>query len=595
MSPEKRGGKIPAGRRAAAGEIARLAEEAPRLARSDPKALEGRLAELALRDQLELALRTPAPDRLDLLLHAPSPMKLARMLPDFEAYLTVREVGPHDALPLLSLASASQITHLLDLEGWRGDRFDADRAGAWAALLLEAGEPTLVRFLRSADDEMLTLLLARWACVEPIPIEDTPSIHGTGETEAGTDRGFVTPDGHHRFRPTISEHAPAIRRIAEVFFRLDPERYWRLIWATQSEVAAELEEEALRWRQRRLEEHGFPDREEALSIYAPPARRQEPAPAPPRAVEEGAVAPRTALRLLADRGPLAEALGAFAGAEREEMLFQLASVANHVLVADGADAGDPETHRASIAKAGAYVGIALAARGASTPEGAADALRRATVKELFREGYARAAELQRRALSLVRHGWASGHPRALELLDVPIRPRVLGLLGARPAYFDPSPATGGRDYREFRSQEEIEETRIALEMAETLGTVFVEALRLDVESALRHDAGRRPEPPRFSALLLTALAWHAERGELRGSPLPRDAAAAFLAGGATRDALEAFVGRVSESAGLDPRRTAALLAFGRACLDRLGEECGSLAPGRLPDPRFVSCLILEGD
>ena len=222
-------------------------------------------------------------------------------------------------------------------------------------------------------------------------------------------------------------------------------------------------------------------------------------------------------------------------------------------------------------------------------------LRRVPLKELFREGYARTADLQRRAFALVREGWASRHPRALELLDAPIRPRVLGLLERRPRYFDPTPAARGLDYREFRSEEEVQETGIALEIAETLGAVFVEALRLDVEAVLRHDAGRRPEPPGFSALLLTALAWHAVRGELRGSPLPRDVAAALLGGAATREALETFVARVGAAAGLDRRRTAALRVFGLACLDRLTEECGSLAPGRRPDPRFVSCLVLEGD
>ena len=110
-----------------------------------------------VREQAELALRLPPRERLTLLLHAPRPMRLVRSLPDADLYLTVREIGPADAMPLMKLASASQILHLLDLESWRRDRFDGDRSGAWVALLLEADESALRRFLRTADDEHLAL------------------------------------------------------------------------------------------------------------------------------------------------------------------------------------------------------------------------------------------------------------------------------------------------------------------------------------------------------------------------------------------------------------------------------------------------------
>ena len=127
---------------APADRIADLAAQLAQLARRSPEALKRQIATLTIRQQAELALRLPAAERLQLMLHAPKPMRLVRTLPDADLYLTVREVGPGDALPMLALASASQITHLLDLESWRRDRFDPERAGAWVALLCEAGEPT---------------------------------------------------------------------------------------------------------------------------------------------------------------------------------------------------------------------------------------------------------------------------------------------------------------------------------------------------------------------------------------------------------------------------------------------------------------------
>ena len=110
-----------------------LAAELDELARNAPTRLAERVAEMTVQQQAELALRLKPRQRVELLLHAPKPMRLVRALPDFDWYVTVREIGPADSLALIRLAAPEQILHLFDLEAWRHDRFDADRAGAWLA------------------------------------------------------------------------------------------------------------------------------------------------------------------------------------------------------------------------------------------------------------------------------------------------------------------------------------------------------------------------------------------------------------------------------------------------------------------------------
>ena len=332
-------------------ETSALVEELAELARNAPARIGERLAALGVRRQAELALRLPAPQRLQLLLHAPRPMRLVRSLPESELYLTAREVGPSDALPLLGLASAPQLQHLLDLESWRGDRFDAKRSGAWVALLLEAGEPTVRRYLRSADDEQLVLLFQRWARVEPIVPEDEHGEHGHGFTETGDEQGLVSPDGNYRLAPAIKEHGPAMQRIAQIFFLDQPERYRQSLWSALHELPAEIEEQALRWRQSRLEERGFPPWEEALAAYAPPEGVRDH-PRPPVPLDpDGLAAPLNPLSLPSVRGRVAAAIERLDDAARDRILYELYGLGNRLLVADGGDTGEPAAHRAALASA----------------------------------------------------------------------------------------------------------------------------------------------------------------------------------------------------------------------------------------------------
>jgi len=576
--------------RSSSDELAELVE----LARKAPGRIAERLASTSLRGQAALALSLGAEDRLEFLLHAPQPLRLVRSLPDAELYMTVREVGPTDALPLIALASAEQLHHVIDLEGWRGDRFDGERAGAWVALMLEAGEPALRRFLRNADEELIALLAQRWFKVRQIePEGHGHELHVLGQTETGDDGGLVAPDGAHTMSPTIPEHAPAIRRIAQMLYVEQPELFRRALWTAVVELPSELEEQALHWRQSRLEEHGYPPWDEAIGVYSPPDRH----PAPPPTFESESAAPRAVLRLLPAGDRLAGAIARLPDGSQGRVLHEILSVANRLLVADAADTGDPATHRESLRNAAGYVTIGLAARGSDADEDARSRLETTSVIQLFRAGYARAVELQDEARDLTRNGWAAAHPRALELLEPRARALLHGLLEPRPLYLEPDGTA-----RPFRTLAEIEECRVSLRSAALIGRLMVDRLGLDVGRVVDDCTAAGTDPPRFSAFLSTLLAWHAVRSELRGDALPGDVVADFLReiasrrsapADAPRLAMEALVSRMAESFTLSSDETDLLRGFGSAAVERLVEECAGLDPGVPVDPRYVTCLLLN--
>jgi hypothetical protein len=563
------------------------------------------LANLDIRRQAELVLRLPAEQRAQFLLDSPKPMALVRAIPDGDFYLTVREVGPQGALPLLALASSSQIAHLLDLESWRRDRFDALRCGAWVALLVEAGEATIRRFARTIDDETLILLFRLWVKVKPLDIDHEEPTRGHGITEVGDERGFIAPDGANMLSPERTEHALAARRLAEVIYLDDRDRYLGIVRSALFELPSEVEETALHWRASRLEEHGYPTWEEALSIYAPPeavpaALSEPPLPAA-LANNETQAAPRAALRVLGQEGIIVRGVDAMSPADRERALFGLMALANRVLVADGGDAGSIEAHTLVIERAGAYVGLALESRGATDGASAAPILAEVSIVELFREGYARAAALQTRARLMLKDGWGGGHPKAEELIDPPLVARVRALSLPRPLYVSFAEGEKSVAARDFRTLAEIDETRVTLELCEALGETLLKRRGSTAADILNEE--RRPfeNTPRFSTLLLTALAWHTTRGEARVDRLPSDLVADFLRTTASRRtadpgaparALSKLLDAIETDAELSRRPAATLRAFGATCLDRLAADCGGLDPGMPATPRVVGCLRL---
>lgn len=549
-------------------EIDALARSLRSRVKADPEGVKARLAALSPEDRVDLALRLPPRERLDLLLHSPKPMALVRSLPALEVYLTVREVGPADALPLLALASADQILHLLDLESWRGDRFDPLRCGAWAALLLESGDATLVRFLRNADDEILVLLFAEWIRARPLEIDHEEPVKGHGITESGDERGFVSPDGAHLFAPAIPEHAPAVRRLAEALFRDDPDRYLGILRSAAWDLHSEIEERALRWRTSRLEERGFVPFEEAIEIYAAPKGVSVP-----EAVVTDAPPPRSLVLAGEARDLLARATDRLPAEERDRFFSNLAALANRALVAEGLDTGDPDSHRRALRKATGHLAIAIEGRGIRDEGDAAALLSSVPPVELFRETHARLAGLQERTRRLLHGGgWGKNGAEALARVDAPLRAKLAGLLQPRPLYCDESAER--EPFREFRTLAEVEETRLALDLVERVASFLGEGLGADPAALDAAREGHAESPPRLSTLLLTALAWHVARGELRLAPVPPEVAAALLEVPDPTAALSEFVAACAERLSLDDADREALMRYGRASVERLPRERG---------------------
>jgi len=400
--------------------------------------------------------------RLDLILDDPDPGALVRSLPAPDLYFTIREVGLADSAELVQLAAPSQFRAFLDLDAWRKEELDPARALTWlragraGAGADEQAEAAWRRKLAALDVELLELLLLGSVKVHDLDEEPDPELE--------TDRFLRTPDGK-LVLVFLGEGTGylAARGLVDDLLAEDPFRAARLFSALRRELPSELSESALRWRNGRLQDLGYPPLDEALSWFARPAVR----PAGPM---PGAPARPAGfwLELRPEGSPLARAAARLSEDEREALELELVTAANAVLVADGLDPGDLEGVRQAVAAARALVELGLEAVAGTDPAAAGAALAATPVKVLFQQGFGRLLRLRWRAEKL--RAALADRP-----LGSPLDELLQGLCRRRPLYFPGveappedwgTPVAGAYQPRPFLSSADLARAEQALARAE---------------------------------------------------------------------------------------------------------------------------------
>lgn len=230
------------------------------LARADRAAAAKQLAALDPDALLALVCETPAARRAELIALAPLPEALIPRLPPAELVFTAKAVGLHDAGWLLEHASEEQLVACLDLDGWALEAPDREKLHGWLAALADAGEETLLRAAHALDAELFVLELRDRARVTLKP---------DGDDSWEPPVGAHTLDGQFYLEPLRDDDDFAdLTTFLRVLFQNDYWTYYRLLQGAQHELESDAEEWALRWRDGRLQDLGFPPFEDAKRIYA---------------------------------------------------------------------------------------------------------------------------------------------------------------------------------------------------------------------------------------------------------------------------------------------------------------------------------------
>lgn len=222
--------------------------------------LESSQGQIRIQRDLSPILQLRGKDRMEAILSSDYPQDIFQSLPEEEAYFTIKEIGEQDALPLLSLMSPGQCQYLLDLELWKGYEIQLGKVERWLPLLLSCDEEAVGRWLRSLDIDTLLLILKKTIRIHLKDSDEPTLAQNEGNAHFTLDVTYYIEVLNPSLQNQIEQ---LLKHLADIDLNLHREVLNQVNW----EIGAELEERALRFREARLEDQGFPPMEEALSLY----------------------------------------------------------------------------------------------------------------------------------------------------------------------------------------------------------------------------------------------------------------------------------------------------------------------------------------
>ncbi len=562
----------------------------------DPKEAQKVFNSLPIENQLEIVLKGRGKERLHYLFLSEHAEDLVQRLPELEVFLTIKEVGERDCLDLISLTTPEQFQYLLDLDFWKRDQLDPEKILHWMEILLESGEKKVSQFIHSTDPEFIALLLKKFLHVTTLEGEH---LEGMDSIPLFTLDQFNFVD--FKGKKTREVFEPFLR----ILYRIDSEGYRRLMESVVCEIESELEETGYRLRNGRLNDHGFPDLEEALEIYRfvnPSSLVLEGRPLKVGAQEEMEKGSSAFYLIHQHEGPFFSSVlyRMDDPQEKDRVRQEITALCNKAIVAEAIDLSNIIGMERVIKKVYHTLNLGLQYLSKKEEMKALKILQSLPIQRLFQCGVSTTILLRRKAESILKGPWFSNDQENLFFLDPPYFEKFGGILRKRPALY--------RDwiYEDFKNLEDLKGAEDFLESIEAIIHFFGRGLNVYPHRLKEMDlSGCTPEDWReitLSAVFLTSLGNQILKGAFQFEAIGQVGVKDFLHRVFESDAQGKGVIKMEVRTGLkdwiysiehEEMRRQRLLAFQDFCLDLLEEEYGKIPPEEKIDPRFVKGLLIR--
>jgi hypothetical protein len=550
---------------------------------------------LPLERRLEILPYLPPSRRRNYVLACEDSKALVEAMQPQDLFLTIKEIGLHDAAEIVGLASPEQFQNCLDLDCWNRDEIDAETSWQWLTVLSEAGLDVLMSKVGALDFEVAVALFAEHVKVH-VAREDF-------DPDEGVPPGSFTADGTYYLTIDASpDRAELVEKMVTDLFHRDSDLYLRLLSAVRDGMSTPVQEEALRWRTARLADLGFPEYVESLKVYSRPDKKRERRD-PRSAVPKGDVPPSFAI--VRHDGLSVVPLDAAARVDSEDAAAVAAGAAylvNWLAVADRVDPGDVTQVRELMQKARGYVSIGLHELGGDP----AKTLASTPMLDIFRAGFARAMDLAERAKKIVaEHPLIAGDKKALRLDEVS-RETVSALLQPRPLLYLGAVKEGAAGTGHFSSPQDVAAVSALLDKVDASAEVFGTVLKIFKKDLLALDLRGLNLPGRdeltVSRVFNTAVAQKTLKGAFVLEPvaagdLKKLHVLLFVRSGDAWDIAPAAAEMVKEIMEEVERRRPDLrrpaMQFMNACLEDLRDSLAHVDFSSEVKPDFIGALIIR--
>ncbi len=410
----------------------------------------------------------PAKKRMELILERTDAREIVESMNVQDFYMTVMEIGPDDALPLLSLADIPKWIHLFDMESWEKDRLQPYQAMEWLDRLARSSEEALIRWLYSVDFFFFISLLKKSLRVAVKP-DDIDLVEAYD---------FLPPntiDDQYFWESLYPQYNDLVKRILSILFETNYAYYKEVMEHAIYAIDAEMEEEAYRFKKGRLEDEAVPDYYDAIAIYAPIEIREVSFYKKSVIKDELPLEPPLfALVKLSSEDLFGASLNKITDPSiRDYISLELASLCNKVLIADRIKPGNEDDVKEALEMVFSTLNLGLHLLGGGDPVNSLYILKSAFIEHIFRVGYTAISRIRHRAKRIVEEGWIAGCPIGMAILDEKLYESMELLMNKHPKLLDES----GRNPRFFRTTLDIQRASDILDTVLCLG-ILVDKLNV---------------------------------------------------------------------------------------------------------------------
>ena len=537
--------------------------------------------QLSLTAEISKVLACPPSERGRGIIDSPYTKQILEQLPPQETYLIIKEAWGSDSQILLQYVPPEAVCNFIDLDCWDGENFCVEAGMEWLVEIHNASSESFMQALETIDLEILVLLFQTY--IEVVHVrpadEQIPDL---------MDEGFESIDNMYYYRIILDDdHTHFIKEMLSILFTSYRDLYYIILEGVMNELKTGMEEATFERRSLRLMEMGFPQPDEAISIYQHIR--------PERLLNQGIIKEKVPLinkrlnmlptiyleQFSQERGLLVTELEKTSSETRQRFLYEMIYLANKIIMADFRPLNNSDEIKHSMEKASSLASLGLSIAMKEKGVSADAVLSEINAETLFSLGYNMIYEQQRRLRLLLNDVEVSMIPERL-------KGYAEGLLKKRPLFKD----------KEYSRIEDLEEVTRFVDKIETMARIMS---ALEWEDQIPNLAGTNTGANLdMETVILTSLAVNATTQRSSFRPLTAAELTTFLSQATrlkdgVRISAPTFMNDLQTYLlGLNSTLDRALMADTASSLTaRMEDEIGGLGDLDQLDPRFISCFTVN--